>query len=77
MRRKQRKVLHTLGLVHPFVQRSATREEMDEEADCRFGNYGNIQAPAIYNAPDWISRALGKKTLACEEAGKHALIVDF
>lgn len=34
VRRKQRKVLHTLGLVHALVQRSATREEMDEEADC-------------------------------------------
>lgn len=34
LRRKQGKVFHTLGLVHPFVQRSATREEMDEEADC-------------------------------------------
>lgn len=34
VRRKQRKVLHTLSLVHPLFQRSASGEEMDEEADC-------------------------------------------
>lgn len=71
---KQRTVFHALGLVYPLIQGSETREEMDEEADCWFGNYGNVHAPVIYKALERIRRAFETKMLACEEAGKQALI---
>lgn len=33
---------------------SVTEEEMDGDSDCRFGNYGNMPAPVIYEGLEWI-----------------------
>lgn len=54
LRRRQRKAFNTLPVLQPLVQCSVTEEEMEGSSDCWCGNYGNVQAPVVYEVPEWI-----------------------
>lgn len=77
MRSKPRKVFHALGLVHPHVQCSATREEMDEETVADLVTMAMCMLLSFTMHLNGSEEPLENKMLAWEEAGKHALIVFF